>query len=192
MKRWGIVLLVMVGFVSGIAFVYSCGGGGSGALAAVEAHFHDEITPGVFPIGASAFIGNNIYLAQWGQSLSPILGVGGEVRGHAAFTLPFKCTIVGIEAEVRNQSASSEVYIELHDGEYLNAISDTLVPIVSFDTSSEIPTSTHVVISTPTLSIEYDPTNLIRSPLWVTARFVGDYATTRQRMYWVKIYYTVP
>lgn len=190
MKRWGIVLLVMVGFVSGIVFVYSCGGSGSGAMAAVEAHFHNDITPGVFPIGASAFNGSNIVLSGPGQNLRS--GVVGGARGHAAFTLPFKCTIVGIEAEVRNQSASSEVYIELHDAVLLNANSDTLVPIVSFDTSSEIPTSAHVVISTPTLSIEYDPTNLFRFPLFVTVRFVGDYATTSQKLYWVKIYYTVP
>jgi hypothetical protein len=35
MKRWGTITLVLVGFVAGIAFVYSCGGssGGSNAIA---------------------------------------------------------------------------------------------------------------------------------------------------------------
>ena len=43
MKRWGMVLLVMAGFISGIIYVYACGGGGSGAMAAIEAHFHDPV-----------------------------------------------------------------------------------------------------------------------------------------------------
>ncbi len=34
MKRFGIVAFVLVGFIGGIAFVYSCGGGGSGGSTA--------------------------------------------------------------------------------------------------------------------------------------------------------------
>ena len=37
MKRLGSMFLVMVGFLAGIAFVYSCGGGGSSSNADVAA-----------------------------------------------------------------------------------------------------------------------------------------------------------
>jgi len=152
-------------------------------------HAHDDITPGVYPIGASAFQGNGVELTGRGANLYSIIGDG--AMGYAPFTLPFRCTIVGMEAEVRNVDASSKVVVELHDAECLNAECDTFVPIVSFDTSGVAPTSDHVIIGTPPLSIEYDPTDLFRFPLWVTVH-LNDYFTTRQKLYWVKIYYTVP
>ena len=37
MKRLGIIVLVIAGFVGGIAFVYSCGGGGSDVFAGGDA-----------------------------------------------------------------------------------------------------------------------------------------------------------
>ena len=36
MKRFGLVSLVLVGFIAGIAFVYSCGGGGGSAALAQD------------------------------------------------------------------------------------------------------------------------------------------------------------
>lgn len=157
-----------------------------------SSHTHDssDITPGVLPIGASAFTGMNLWQTGGGSVRA---NIGGPIptRANASLTLPFKCTITKMEAEVRNNSNSSEVYVELHDGECLNAFCDTLVPIVAFDTSSLAATNTHVVISTPPLLIDYDPNNLNKYPLWVTV-WLDDYAATRQKMYWVKIYYTVP
>lgn len=157
-------------------------------------HPHYGITPGVFPIGAAAFNGRDIYQSAQGVSIRNEY-LGG--KGHAAVTLPFKCTIVGMEAEVRNESPSSDVYVELHDGECLNAICDTLVPIVTADTSSFAPTSDHVIISSPAFSYAYDPADLYKYPLWVSV-WLDAYSATppavssRQRLYWVKIYYTVP
>ena len=189
MKNWGIVLLVIVGFVSGIAFVYSCGGGGSGAMAAVEAHFHDEMAPGVFPIGASAFNGPLIEHGMQGRILRSSSPGGGS--GWAAFTLPFRCTLVRMEARVKNLSATEEVYVDLLDGTLLYAYSNTHVPIVSLDTSSQAPSSKYFVFSTPTFAYDYDPANLEYLPLWVTAKF-ANHNSTGQRMHWVKVYYTVP
>jgi hypothetical protein len=158
-------------------------------------HSHYGITPGVFPIGASAFNGRNIYQSSEGSNISNEFSIGS--KGHAAVTLPFKCTIVGMEAEVRNESPSSEVYVELHDGENLNATYDTFTPIVAFDTSSFAPTSDHVIISSPAFSYAYDPADLYKYPLWVSV-WLDAYSATppavssRQRLWWVKIYYTVP
>ena len=149
---------------------------------------------GVLPIAASAFQGiyGGLRLYGGGSGVRPTdNGSWYNGVGHAPVPLPFKCTIVGVEAAVRNISDSSEVIVELHDGEFLSANSDTLVPIISFDTSYEEPSSSNVVINSPAFSYEYDPANLYRFPLWVTVR-LNDYSTTRQRLSWAKIYYTVP
>ena len=81
--------------------------------------------------------------------------------------------------------------INLLDGTLLNANSDTHVPIVSLDTSSQAPSSKYFVFSTPTFAYDYDPANLKYLPLWVTAKF-ANYGSTGQKMHWVKVYYTVP
>ena len=48
MKRIGMIALVLVGFIAGIAFVYSCGSGGNGAFAGV-------VKTGYFSIGHEGF-----------------------------------------------------------------------------------------------------------------------------------------
>ena len=148
---------------------------------------------GVLPIAASAFQGvpyRDIRIYSTGTGIRP-LDYYTDAIAHAPVPLPFKCTIIGVEAAVRNISDTSEVIVELHDGECLNAVCDTLVPIVSFDTSDEEPSSNTVVINSPAFSYEYDPANLYKFPLWVTVR-LHDYSTTRQKLNWAKIYYTVP
>lgn len=156
---------------------------------AYSIHSHDVIVPGVFPISAAAFNGPLIEHGMQGRILRSSSPGGGW--GWAGFTLPFRCTIVGMEAQIRNQSATEEVYVELHDGELLNANSDTQIPIVSLDTSSQAPSSKYIVFSTPPLNYDYDPANLEYLPLWVAVKF-ANYASTGQKMHWVKVYYVVP
>jgi hypothetical protein len=156
---------------------------------AYSIHSHDEMAPGVFPMGASAFNGPLIQHGMQGRILRSNSPGGGT--GWAAFTLPFRCTLVRMEARVKNLSATEEVYVDLLDGLLLNANSDTHVPIVSLDTSSQAPSSKYIVYSTPTFAYDYDPANLEYLPLWVTAKF-ANHNSTGQRMHWVKVYYTVP
>ena len=53
MKRFGTGILVFAGFIAGIAFVYSCGGGGGGAIAAPIEAVGTEITSLPYTISSS-------------------------------------------------------------------------------------------------------------------------------------------
>jgi hypothetical protein len=65
------------------------------------------------------------------------------------------------------------------------------VPVASADTSAFAPTSSHVIISTGPISLDYDPSNLNPYPPFISV-YLDDYTTTRQRFYYAKVYYTIP
>jgi hypothetical protein len=58
MRRYGVLALVLVGFVGGIAFVYSCGGGGGSSAEA-------DVPPGEVHSILLAISGGNSYSNSW-------------------------------------------------------------------------------------------------------------------------------
>lgn len=201
MRRWGTVTLMLFAFAIGFASTYNCGGGSSAEAAgdadtlqghpaadfALASHSHPDLAPGVYPIGAPAFTPSfhgTLNLSGKGQYIY----VGDtSVKAMAPVTLPFECTVTGVEAKIKKRNTSEDVVIELADATTDEL--DNLVPIASFDSSGWAASSSATVISTGAISHFYDPAAM-ENPWYIRVTFneVGE----DLRVYWVKLYYTIP
>jgi hypothetical protein len=154
---------------------------------ALSTHAHPELTPGVYPIGAPAFT------PSFHGPLS-LSGKGGyfevtdiSIKALAPISIPFQCTIVGMEAKIKKRDTNEDIVVELNDGTE-NEL-DELIPITTLDTSGWAATDQSTIINSEAISYSYDPVTLV-SPLFI--RVIFNDVSPNLRFYWVKIYYTIP
>jgi hypothetical protein len=143
-----------------------------------------SMMPGVLPMSASAFQANSLYLKSNGS----YFGVANTTEvAVAPFTLPFKCTITELEARIKKENTIFDIIVGLHNN--TQDVSENLIPIDSVDTSSWTASSNATIISTGPISYSYDPSAL-NWPWYIGVEFEDAYPNLR--VYWVKVYYTVP
>ena len=112
---------------------------------------------------------------------------------YCPISLPFKCTITEVQFKARDDSYTSNIVFEVHDG-YFDTTLDENVPIVSVDTSgwtSTMTNRTYGTFTTGPINLLYDPTNFeFEHPWWLRLKF--NATVPIQRLRWTRIYYTVP
>lgn len=112
---------------------------------------------------------------------------------YCPIRIPFKCTITEVQFKAKDNSYTSDMVFEVHDG-YFDAGLDEHVPIDFVDTTGWTSTTTYGTYGTFTtgpINLPYDPTNFdYDQPWWIRIKF--NAAVPYQRLRWSRIYYTVP
>ena len=176
MKRFSLIALLIAGFVSGIAFVYSCGGGSSSSYAA---------TSGVVTVGPMQFVSHVDALRLYttpsaGMRLIPISGVF-STFAVAPVDIHFACTITGMEAKIYDEDIGARALVELH-------APDTTVQ-ASIESLWADSSSTAAVLST-VVSVQYDP--VVDEPKYLSILFEYGSIPADVGLHWVKLHYTIP
>jgi hypothetical protein len=193
MGKFGILGLVLIGFVAGVFFVYSCGGsGGSTAAAGGDAdtlggfppeYFAgaDELQsamPGSYPVTPYDFSNT---LVEFGSV--PVLA-GGLYSGSifSPVALPYRCVINSIEMLARDNTASAEVTAILYQG------GSDLFTLSSGDLNASTSTQHFVMASSPATDVFFDPT--VGDPLYMKVSFSAF--TNDLQVFWLKVNYSIP
>ncbi len=176
MKRFGLVALLIAGFVSGIAFVYSCGGSSSTSHAA---------SSGVLTVGPMQFVNHEggllLYTTSYtGMRLMPSPGVF-STYAVAPVNIHFACTITGMEAKIYDGAVDTRAQVELR-------ASDITVQ-AGVETLYADSSATASVLSTG-VSIQYDP--VTDEPMYILVVFEYGSSPAEIGLHWVKLHYTVP
>ena len=154
-----------------------------------SSHTHPGLQTGVHWIGAAECQGTDFLV----RSTLATNRTSFPASAYCPISLPFKCTITEVQFKARDDSFTSDMVFEVHDG-YFDTTLDENVPIVSTDTSGWTSTTTNRTYGTFTtgpISLPYDPTNFdYEHPWWLRLKF--NATVPIQRLRWTRIYYTIP
>ena len=146
---------------------------------------------GVWWIGAAEFQGRE-FLVKSTLAPSPST-TWFPANAYGPINIPFKCTITKVQFRAKDNSYTSDMVFEVHDG-YFDTTLDDNVPIVSIPTTGWTSTATYGTYGTFTkgsINLPYDPTNFdYDHPWWIRIKF--NASAPDQRLRWARIYYTVP
>jgi hypothetical protein len=193
MKRAGLFVMVLAGFVAGVAFVYSCGGGASSAVAGGDADTLGGYPPGYFAAAAelqSAMPGSypvtpldfSNTLVEFGPV--PVLA-GGLYTGSifSPVALPFKCVINSIQMLAMDNDGSEEITATLYQG------GSDLFTISTGPVYASANTQHFVSLSSPPATdVNYDPSS--GDPLYMEVDFSA--ITNNLQVFWLKVNYSIP
>jgi hypothetical protein len=193
MGKFGILGLVLIGFVAGVFFVYSCGGSG-GSIAAAGG---DADTLGGFPPDYFASVGQLESAMPGAYPVTPLdfsntlfeigavpLLAGGLYSNsvYAPVALPFRCVIHSIAMLALDNDASHQVSAILYRG------GSDLFTLSSGTGSASADTQYFVTLASPGTDIDYNPTS--GDPLYMRVDFSAY--TNNLQVYWLKINYSIP
>ena len=193
MGKFGIMGLVLIGFVAGIFFVYSCGGSGSSTAAAGG----DADTLGGFPPDYFASVGQLESAMPGSYPVTPLdfsstsfeIGAAPVLVGslysnsvYAPVALPFRCVIHSIEMLAIDNDVPQQVSAILYRG------GSDLFTLSSGTGSASADPQHFPMLSSPATDIDYDPTS--GDPLYMRVDFSAY--TNNLQVYWLKVNYSIP
>lgn len=191
MNRWGTAALMFFAFTVGFVFAFSCGGGGSSAVASGDADtlqghpaadfaLAGQAMPGVVAVTPPDITGGVFESDSEGLVL---VNVYNSIYEFAPVHLPFECTINALEMKVRDTSNTGFVEATLSQG------GTDHFTISSGSTAWSNSTQVIIGMSSPGTDVSFSPA--VGDPLYMTVHF-SNVNTAGLDLYWVKVHYSIP
>ena len=191
MNRLGTAALMCFAFTVGFVFAFSCGGGGSSAVASGDADtlqghpaadfaLAGQAMPGAVAVTPPDFAGGVFENDSEGLVL---VNVYNSLYEFAPVHLPFECVINALEIKVRDTSNTGSVEVTLSQG------GTDHFTLSSGDAAWSNSTQIFTGLASPVTDVLFNPR--VGDPLYMTVHF-SNVNTVGLNLYWVKVHYSIP